>query len=65
MVRNKHNTPGIIKYPFWRLTAENRNARYVFVNLHEGFVPEAISDRTIHIKDDIGKAICRLNKYFF
>lgn len=59
------NTPGIIKYPFWRLTAENRNARYVFVNLHEGFVPEAISDRTIHIKDDIGKAICRLNNYFF
>lgn len=28
MVRNKHNTPGIIKYPFWQMTAENPKAVY-------------------------------------
>lgn len=25
-VRNKHNTPVIIKYSFWRMTAQNRRA---------------------------------------
>lgn len=31
MVRNKHNTPGIIKYPFWQMTAENPKAGNKFV----------------------------------
>ena len=26
MVRNKHNIPGIIKYPFWRMTTQNPQA---------------------------------------
>ena len=40
------NTPGIIKYPFWRMTAENPNARYVCVNPMKMYVPEEIGDRT-------------------
>ena len=27
MVRNKHNTPGIIKYPFWRMAHESYSER--------------------------------------
>lgn len=35
MVRNKQNTPGIIKYPFWQMTYENPRAVYSCVNLEE------------------------------
>ena len=28
MVRNKQNTPGIIKYPFWQMTYQNPEAVY-------------------------------------
>lgn len=40
------NTPGIIKFPFWLMTAENPNARYVCVNPTKMYVPEEIEDRT-------------------
>ena len=40
------NTPGIIKYPFWRMTAEHPNARYACVNPTRMYVPEEIEDRT-------------------
>ena len=32
MVRNEHNTPVIIKYPFWQMTAKNPNATYAGIN---------------------------------
>jgi hypothetical protein len=32
MVRNKYNTPGIIKYPFWQLTMRNPEATYACLN---------------------------------
>ncbi len=32
MVRNKHNTPGIIKYPFWQMTYENPKSAYACIN---------------------------------
>ncbi len=53
MVRNKHNTPGIIKYPFWQMTARNRNAQYVCINMGEVSVPKEIGDRSIEIDADI------------
>ena len=40
------NTPGIIKVPFWRMTAGNPNARYACVNPMQMYVPEEIEDRT-------------------
>lgn len=33
MVRNKHNTPGVIKIPFWNMEAENPDAVFASVNL--------------------------------
>ena len=51
------NTPGIIKYPFWRLTAENPSARYVCVNFGEAFVPDEISDRSLTIDADIAEVL--------
>ncbi|MCI5567621.1 MAG: hypothetical protein MR375_07145 [Veillonellaceae bacterium] len=39
------NTPGIIKFPFWHMTAENPNARYACVNPQEQYVPDLIEDR--------------------
>lgn len=49
------NTPGIIKYPFWQMTAENPKATYACVNLGETCVPMEIRDRSICINADIGK----------
>lgn len=34
MVRNKQNTPGIIKYPFRRMTYEN--PKTVYARVHQG-----------------------------
>lgn len=48
------NTPGIIKYPFWRMTAENPGAMYVCVNYGEAVCPQEIKKRSICINADIG-----------
>ncbi len=47
------NTPAIIKYPFWRLTAQNKNARYVCVNTDMAYAPEEIKDRSLCFSEDI------------
>ncbi len=51
------NTPVIIKYPFWKMTAENKNAFYVCVNYGESFCPSDIEERSICLNSDIGKVI--------
>ena len=51
------NTPGIIKYPFWRLTAENPRARYVCINKGQAFVPDEISAQSLLIDADIAEAL--------
>ncbi len=48
------NTPGIIKYPFWQMTAENPEAVYVCVNYGEAVCPREIEKRSICINGDIG-----------
>ena len=48
------NTPGIIKYPFWRMTAANPRAAYACVNLDEAVCPEEIKPRSVCIAADIG-----------
>lgn len=55
------NTPVIIKYPFWRMTAENPKARYACLNAGEAYCPEEIADRSILLDGDIGEMIKRLN----
>lgn len=51
------NTPVIIKYPFWQMTAQNPNAVYTCVNLGENFCPSDIMNQYICIDGDIGKTI--------
>ena len=51
------NTPVIIKYPFWKMTAQNRDAVYACINLGETGAPADIRRRSICIDADIGKAI--------
>ena len=51
------NTPGIIKYPFWQMTAKNRKAIYACVNFGEAFVPGEIADRSICINKDVGEVL--------
>ena len=51
------NTPGIVKFSFWRMTAENPRAVYACVNLGEAFAPKEIADRSICIDGDIGETL--------
>ncbi len=51
------NTPVIIKYLFWQMTANNKDATYVCINRSEAYCPEDIADRSICIDADIGKTI--------
>ena len=51
------NTPGIIKYPFWRMVHERKNVEYICINNKEIHVPEEIKDRAICIQADIGEVL--------
>lgn len=39
MVRNKHNTPGIIKYPFWQIMVKNPNVTMLVSIVGRPFAP--------------------------
>lgn len=52
-----YNTPVIIKYPFWKQTAQNENASYVCINLGEADAPPEIRNRSVCIDADIAKVI--------
>lgn len=47
------NTPVIIKYPFWRMTYKNKNARYACVNLDMAYAPEEIAAQSVCISADL------------
>lgn len=52
-----NNTPVIIKYPFWRMTAANPNATYVCLSHGNAFCPEQIAARSVMIRCDIGDVL--------
>ncbi len=52
-----YNTPVIIKYPFWQMTAKNPRATYACVNQGKAFCPGEIADRAVCVDGDIGEAI--------
>ena len=54
------NTPVIIKYPFWHMVSNNKNAKYACINYGESFAPMQIEDRSICIDGDIGEVIKKL-----
>lgn len=51
------NTPVIIKYPFWKYTAQNKSAMYVCINKGEAVAPHEIMKRSICIDGDISKVL--------
>ena len=54
------NTPGIIKYPFWQMTAQNPKAVYACINYGEAYAPSKIAERSICIDADIGAVLEQL-----
>lgn len=56
------NTPGIIKYPFWQMTANNTKAIYACINLGQAVCPYDIKKQSICIDSDIGSVISDLIK---
>ena len=52
-----YNTPVIIKYPFWKFTAENPQAMYACINFGEAYAPPEICSRAILLSADIGEAL--------
>lgn len=52
-----YNTPGIIKFPFWQMTAKNPKATYACLNLGQAACPGEIRDRSICINGDIGEVL--------
>ena len=59
------NTPMIIKYPFWALTAENPDAVYVCLNYGEAVCPEQIRARSICLDGDSGEILKVLQKSLY
>lgn len=55
------NTPGIVKYPFWRMTAQNPKAFYACLNYGEAFCPDEIQGQSICINGDIGETLKRIS----
>lgn len=47
------NTPGIIKFPFWQLTAQDPAFTYACVTLNDAVCPPSITDQSICISADI------------
>lgn len=54
------NTPGIIKYPFWKLAAQNPHAVYTCVNRSEASAPREIAGRSVCIDADIADVLSLL-----
>ncbi len=47
------NTPGIIKYPFWKMTYANPKAKYICINKGEAEVPGEIEKQSLCVDSDI------------
>lgn len=52
-----YNTPVIIKYPFWQMTAKNSKATYACINYGEAVCPKEIENQSICIDGDIGAVL--------
>ena len=52
-----YNTPVIIKYPFWQMTAKNPGATYACINQGQAFCPQEIKKRSICMDADIGQVM--------
>lgn len=57
-----YNTPVIIKYPFWQMTAKNLDAVYACINYGEAVCPKEITTQSICMNSDINRVIRDLGK---
>lgn len=58
------NTPAIIKYPFWRMTAGHANAVYACINSGEPICPKGIEGRAICIDRNIADVLDTVKTLF-
>ena len=56
-----YNTPVIIKYPFWQMTAKNPDAIYACINQGQAVCPQEIQRQAICINIDLGNALQELS----
>ena len=49
-----YNTPVIIKYPFWQMTAKNPNAFYACINQGQAVCPREIKQQSVCVDADVG-----------
>ena len=56
-----YNTPGIIKYPFWRMTAQSPNAVYACINAGQTAIPPEINRQAVCFDSDIGAVLHQLS----
>ena len=56
------NTPVIIKYPFWQMTAKNPKAIYACVNHGEAYCPQQIKRQSICFDMDIAEMLENVRK---
>ena len=56
-----YNTPVIIKYPFWQMTAKNPNAIYACINQGQAVCPQEIEWQSVCINADIGQVLQSLS----
>ena len=52
-----YNTHGIIKYPFWQMTAANPRAVYACIDYGELTCSNKVRGQSICINEDIGKVL--------
>ncbi len=55
------NTPGIIKYPFWQMTAKNPNAAYACINQGQAACPEVLKERAVCLSADLALVLEELS----
>ena len=56
-MRNKHNTPVIIKYPFWQMTFQDPQAPCAGVTGSAAACPGEFERQSICIRGDIGDVL--------
>jgi NAD-dependent SIR2 family protein deacetylase len=54
------NTPGIIKYSFWRFAAQWPNAFYACINLGEAYAPQELRGNSLCIDGDLDMVLRRV-----
>ena len=55
-----YNTPTIVKYSFWRMVHDWKDATYACLNYGEAYAPDEIKKRSICINGDIGEILSLL-----